>query len=447
MTTTDAVARHDASPAPVAAPVLTGVLEPDAEALRRFIEIGEGVLADLPPRAVRSAQQQQTAADVHRRCRRLRTEFLARHAEAVHAECTDGGTTPARAAELVVLAAERFPGLVPTTEQMASEGVLEQPAKEGREIDQGLFLGAILSSPSAGRHLIESMQRPTARAERALAGFRRTGRAELGSIVLERRGQAAYLEVRNLPCLNAEDNALIGDMETAVDLTLLDDTVRVGVIRGGVMTHPRYRGRRVFSAGINLKDLHGGRISYVDFLLGREIGYLNKIVRGLRHADGAVTAKPWIGAVDSFAIGGGTQILLVLDMVIAAADSFLSLPAADEGIIPGLANLRLTRAVGSRIARQVILGGRRIAATEPDARLLVDRVVDPDAMDDAVAEAVEALAKPAVVANRHMLNLAEEPLEVFREYLAEFAIAQAERIYEPDVMAKLAAFGSRGGTG
>ena len=186
----------------------------------------------------------------------------------------------------------------------------------------------------------------------------------------------------------------------------------MGLLRGGVMSHPRYRGRRVFSAGINLKALHAGRISLVDFLLRRELGYIHKLVRGVL-ADGwrllafAGHEKPWVAAVDGFAIGGGLQLLLVLDHVIAASDAYLSLPAAQEGIVPGAANFRLTRCAGTRLARQLVLQGRRIWAAEPAARLLVDEVVDSGEVDAAIDRSVAMLQGPAVIANRRMLNLAE----------------------------------------
>lgn len=215
------------------------------------------------------------------------------------------------------------------------------------------------------------------------------------------------------------------------------------------MTHPRYAGRRVFSTGINLKALRAGEISFVDFLLRRELGYINKILRGLLlESDGVdvydkpvrTLEKPWIAAVDGFAIGGGAQLLLVFDRVIAAADSYFSLPAAQEGIIPGVANLRLTRFLGSRKARQVILCGRKIWAHEPDAGLLFDEVVEPMEMDTAVERNVLQLSSPAVVPNRHMMNLAEEPLELFLQYASEFAMLQAERLYGQDVLDKISRF-------
>lgn len=153
-----------------------------------------------------------------------------------------------------------------------------------------------------------------------------------------------------------------------------------------------------------------------------------------------VLEKPWIAAVDSFAIGGGAQLLLVFDLVIAASDSYFSLPAAQEGIVPGFANLRLSRFLGSRKARQLILCGRKIWAHEPDAHLLFDEVIDPTEIDTAVERNVQQLSSPAVVANRHMLNLAEEPLELFLHYASEFALIQAERLYSQDVLGKVRQF-------
>jgi thioesterase DpgC len=153
----------------------------------------------------------------------------------------------------------------------------------------------------------------------------------------------------------------------------------------------------VFSAGINLKALHSGDISLVDFLLRRELGYLSKLHRGLLAGDAApwhsaAIEKPWSAAVDTFAIGGGMQLTLVLDHVVAASDAYFSLPAAKEGIVPGVASFRLARFTGPRLAREIILRGRRIWAIEPAARLLVDDVAEPARLDSAIEDSLELLA-------------------------------------------------------
>jgi thioesterase DpgC len=421
----------------------TGRLAEDAAALARFVAQGERFIGSLPVKAARDDSAQRLADDVHAACRDVRRGFLARHTEGVYDELTAGRTRYPRLPELVYAAADRYPGLVPTRAQIDAELLHIQAHKEGREIDQGLFCGAVLRSAAAGRHLIDAMLLPTRRSRELVDAFRGSGRLELPSVLVERRGTVAYVTFRNAHSLNAEDNRLIADLETAVDIVLLDDQVHVGVLRGGHVDHPRYRGRRVFSAGINLHDLRNGNISFVDFLMSRELGYIHKMLRGLSTApaDGSwperTVQKPWIGAVDTFALGGGMQLLLVLDKVIVDSAAFLGLPAADEGIVPGVANLRLTRLTGGRLARQVILGGRRIHATDPEVRLLCDEVVTTEAMDEAIERAARELDAPAVAANRRFLSLAEEPLDLFREYLAEFAVAQVGRAYSHDVLAKV----------
>ncbi|MFH8383400.1 (3,5-dihydroxyphenyl)acetyl-CoA 1,2-dioxygenase DpgC [Kitasatospora sp. NPDC018058] len=412
-----------------------------AETARRTDEL----LAALPDPERRSQEQRAAALKAVEAARTVRAAFLEAHTDAVYDELTDGRSRHLRIEELVRVAAAVFPGLVPTQARLAAERDRPQAAKEGHEIDQGLFLGRILGSPESGPHLIDAMLRPTPRALALLPDFRANGRADLGSVRLERVDGVARLTMCREDCLNAEDDRQIDDMETAVDLALLDPGVEVGLLRGGVMTHPRYRGRRVFSAGINLKSLHGGGISLVDFLLRRELGYIHKIWRGLLDDSGAhwssrTVEKPWAAAVDTFAIGGGTQLLLVFDRVLAASDAFLSLPAAKEGIVPGASNFRLARRAGSRLARQVILDGRRIWAREPDARLLVDEVHEPEDLDEEIERTLGRLRGPAVLANRRMLNLVEENVDEFRRYMAEFAVQQALRLYSSDVLDKVGRF-------
>ncbi|MEU1338857.1 (3,5-dihydroxyphenyl)acetyl-CoA 1,2-dioxygenase DpgC [Streptomyces sp. NPDC005827] len=408
------------------------------------------VLAGLGRPADRGVAAREAAEAVKEAARAARSRFLDGHADAVYDRLTDGRTRWLRLDELVEAAAVAFPGLVPGAERIAEERARPQADKEGHEIDQGILLRAVLRSPVAGPHLLDAMLRPTARAIALLPEFRRTGVLETESVRLERRDGVARLTLCRGDRLNAEDEQQVDDMETAVDLALLDPGVRVGLVRGGEMTHPRYRGRRIFSAGINLKSLSSGGIPLVGFLLRRELGYLRKLARGLSLGDAATwhtryADKPWLAAVDGFAIGGGMQMLFVFDHVVAASDAYLSLPAAKEGIVPGAGNFRLGRFTGPRLARQVILGGRRIRAAEPAARLLVDEVAEPEEMDAAVERGLDRLDGEAVLANRRMLNLADEPEDAFRAYMAEFALQQALRIYGEDVIGKVGRFAAGSG--
>jgi len=419
-------------------------LETDTDNLRSNVFEGEFILAKLPEKSLRTDAQQAVAETVHRASRRARTIFMEKHAQIVYQAITASRADLAGLSDIAFAASELFPGLTPTRGQIALECERQQAGKEGREIDQGIFFHALLSVPDTGKRIIESMLKPTAKALQLLPEFSRSGNLKIGAVHLQRRGRAAHLTFENVSCLNAEDNALIDSMETAVDLALLDDAVGVLVLRGGEMHHARYKGRRVFSAGINLKKLHSGSISFTDFILRREFGYLNKMARGLLldapecHPDAIRIEKPCIAAVDTFAIGGGAQILLVCDHVIASAGSYFSLPAAQEGIIPGVANLRLGEMTGARLARQIILSGRQIWANEEAAKSIFDETVAPSAMEQTISLRAEQFDNPAVITNRRMLRLAREPEERFQTYMAEFALAQAERMYSHDVLNKLA---------
>ena len=345
--------------------------------------------------------------------------------EALYDELTDRCTRPVRLEDLLYDAADRVPGLVPTRAQMEVERARKLADKQGLELAQGLLLAEVLAIPRTGRHLVESMLHPTALAQERLEELQRTGTVDLGHARVTRRGRAAVLELRNPRHLNAEDDTTLAETEAAVDLILLDPGIEVGVLRGGVVDHPRYDGQRPFGAGINLTRLYQGRIDFLFYVI-RDMGYVNKIYRGL--AGPQATEKLWIAAVEKFAIGGACQLTHVMDHVIAVRGVRLYLPARKEGIIPGASNLRLPRFVGDRAARQAILSGREWTAGEPDADLICDEVVDAEEVEHAIDDRIEALTSSGLVnasANRAAMRVGAEPLDLFREYMATYAREQA----------------------
>nr|MBA2449717.1 enoyl-CoA hydratase/isomerase family protein [Chloroflexota bacterium] len=198
-------------------------------------------------------------------------------------------------------------------------------------------------------------------------------------------------------------------------------------------------------AGINLTHLYHGQISFL-FYITRDLGFVNKIYRGLSPFElwpgelEATQEKPFIAAVEAFAIGGGCQLLLVMDHVLAEAGSFFTLPARKEGIIPGAANLRLTRFVGDRLARQGILFERQFPAESPEGGLLCDAVVPPGEMDAAIAGAVTRLTSSGVVSaagNRKALRVGQEPIAQFQAYMATYAREQAYCHFSPALIRNL----------
>ena len=348
---------------------------------------------------------------------------------------TDGCRRPVALEQLIYEAAERHPEQLPTRAVMEAERARPLPEKQGLELAQGEFVAEILNDPRTGRHLVEAMLEPTAEAVERLEDFRVTGSADLGTVHVTRDGPSGVLELTNPAHLNAEDGTTLRATECAVDLILLDPAIEVGVLRGGVVQHPRYAGQRVFGSGINLTHLYEGRIDFLWYLV-RDLGYVNKIFRGL--ATGV--EKLWIAAVENYAIGGACQLLHVVDHVIAAHGSRLYLPARREGIIPGASNLRLPRFVGDRAARQAIISGREWVAGEPDADLLCDEVVQPGAVDAALEARVDSLASSGLInaaANRLALRVGQEPLDLFRTYMSTYAREQARCHLSPALVRNL----------
>ena len=348
--------------------------------------------------------------------------------EQLYDELTDRCTRPVRLEELVYEAAERVPGLVPTRAEMEPERARKLADKEGLELAQGLLIAEFLQVPRTGRHLVESMLHPTQLALDHLDELRTSGSVDLGHARVTRQGRAGVLELCNARHLNAEDGNTLAETEAAVDLVLLDPEIEVGVFRGGVVDHPRYAGERIFGAGINLTLLYMGQIDYL-FYVVRDMGYVDKIYRGLAGGvDSRNREKLWIAAVERYAIGGACQLLHVMDHVIAVRGSRLYLPARKEGIIPGASNLRLPRFVGDRAARQAILSGREWTAGDPDADLICDEIVEAHEVDAAIDSRIDALTSSGLVnaaANRAAMRVGEEPLDLFREYMATYAREQA----------------------
>jgi len=416
------------------APIEGAAFPAAARAASEFLTHGERLLRRLPPRRGRSETEAEAAAHLASALDAERSRFMRTHTAEVYGTLTGDLARALRDEELVYAAAERFPGLVPSREDMARERGLALPDKEGIEIAQGLFLSFVLADPRCGAHLVWSMLRPTEEALERLDDFRSSGVADLGRTYLERRGNAAYVEIRNERHLNAEDCDTLPTTEVAVDLALLDPEVEVGVFRGAAVAHPRYAGKRVFGAGLNLTHLYHGRIDFL-FFVTRDLGYVNKLFRGLsagEHRPGEpeeTTEKLWIAAVETFAIGGACQILHTVDHVIATRGARLYLPARKEGILPGASNLRLPRSVGDRLARQAILSGLEFEAGTPQGDLLCDEVVDSaEEMDGAIARRVEALTSSGLVnaaGNRRALRVGAEPLDLFRRYMATFCREQA----------------------
>ncbi len=418
-------------------PALRGDFPADAAAASAFLLQAADLVGRHGEPAGRSEAEQRDVDEIMRAQDDVRERLLRRHTRALYAELTDHGAEALRADALVYAAADRVPGLAPRRALVDIERERLHKDKEGWEIAQGRLLGHVLAHPECGPHLIEVMLRPTELALEHLEELQATGRVDLGRAVVERRGAVGVAELRNPRHLNAEDDTTLGPYEAAIDLVLLDPQIEVGVLRGGLVEHPRYAGRRIFGAGLNLTHLYRGKLSYLFFPV-RDLGLVHKVFRGLTSPDRPpedTQEKLWIAAAETYAIGGACQMLLACDHILVGRDCRITLPARNEGIIPGAANLRLPRFVGDRLARQAILSGAEI----PRERL-ADEIVAPEEMDAAVEHRARELSTAGAVsgvANRRALRIGEEPLETFREYMAVYAREQASCHFSPALIRNL----------
>ena len=362
--------------------------EQDAGNASAYLLHGLDLLGRLPGRPERSEREQHDAQRILQVLDEVRDAFLTRHARALYTALTDGGTSALRADDLVYAAAERVPGLTPRRLVVDHERERLQKDKDGHEIAQGKLLGHVLADPEAGRHLIDAMLRPTELALEHREELQRTGRVDLGTAAVIRDGKVGTVELRNPRHLNAEDDTTTGPLEAAIDLALLDPQIEVARAARRRRRAPALRR----PADLRRRAQPHAPLPRPDLL---------PVLPGARPragAQGASAASPtrerapddtleklWIAAAETFAIGGGCQLLLAVDHNLIEAGTRCTLPARNEGIIPGAANLRLPRFVGDRRARQAILSDRELAPEE-----LADDIVGPGEMD----AAIERTAQP-----------------------------------------------------
>ena len=425
---------------------VNGDYQADAASHSLFWKRNGELLAALPEKTKRSEAEQKAAAALLAAGRASRDGFMAVHTQSIYDALTQNRTQFHRVEDLVYAAEELVPGLTPTREAVAAEAGLLQSQKDGVEIDQGLFVSRVLAHSACGEHLCHAMLLPRAESRDLAHDFAKSGVADFGSARLERKDRVVHLTWSNPRVLNAEDDTTMIGLERAVDVATLDPGSDIVVMRGDVTENAKYRGRRMFGAGINLTHLYQGKIPYLWFVI-RDLGFVNKIMRGVAVPDrvpddvnGYGIEKPWVAALDTFAIGGHCQLLLCMDYVLAASDAYMTLPARKEGIVPGMANLRLPRFVGDRISRQAIQYERRIDCDSPEGRMVCDEIVETIEMDEAIGRVVSGLTNAGsvgAIGNRRALRVGQEPLDLFRRYAAVYAREQAYCHFSPALIANL----------
>jgi enoyl-CoA hydratase len=211
-----------------------------------------------------------------------------------------------------------------------------------------------------------------------------------GDLVLrERRDATLILTLHRPEKLNVLSTAMLAELDAALDEAEHDPGVRVVVMTGA--------GDRAFAAGADIGEYaeldHDGFVAYQR----RSRGSFTRI---------DAFGTPVIGAINGYAFGGGFEIALCCDILIAASSAVFALPEGLLGLCPGGGGTqRLTRAVGPFVANDVLLSARRLTADEAHALGLVAEVVAPDDLLDAALAKAAAIAKTAPLAARTMVEL------------------------------------------
>ena len=201
------------------------------------------------------------------------------------------------------------------------------------------------------------------------------------NILVRQEGRVGIVQLNRPQALNALNTALMDELVRALQTYDADDGVGCIVITGS---------EKAFAAGADIKQMAGA--SVVDMMASPFIGYWD-----------AVTAigKPIVAAVSGYCLGGGCELAMACDLIVAADSAVFGQPEINLGIIPGAGGTqRLTRAVGKSVAMDMILTGRRIDAQEALQFGLVSRVFPGAVFQEEVVKLATAIGAMAPVALR-----------------------------------------------
>jgi enoyl-CoA hydratase len=228
-------------------------------------------------------------------------------------------------------------------------------------------------------------------------------------VLLERRDDHIAIVTLNRPgARNAVNGAVARRLEEVVRATEADGTVWVVVLTGA---------DNVFSAGADLKEVAAGNISTLSTEAGGFAGFVH-----------AKRTKPWIAAVEGFALAGGCELALACELIVAAEGSVFGLPEVSRGLIAAAGGLyRLPRALPRAVALELILTAERLSA-ERAAELGLLRLAPKGHALQIALERAKAIAKNAPLAVRESMMIAKAAFDLDDQELRALSHAAQERL-------------------
>ena len=212
------------------------------------------------------------------------------------------------------------------------------------------------------------------------------------TILLETHGRVGLITLNRPQALNALNSQIIGELNHALDGLEADSNIGCIVLTGS---------KKAFAAGADIKEM--SELTYPQIYLDDLFSDSDRV---------ANRRKPIIAAVNGFALGGGCELALMCDFILAGDNAKFGQPEINLGVLPGMGGTqRLTRAVGKAKAMEMCLSGRLMGAEEAERSGLVARVVAVDELLDEALKVAATIAKkslPVLMQTKECVNRAFE---------------------------------------
>ena len=212
------------------------------------------------------------------------------------------------------------------------------------------------------------------------------------NILVETRGRVGVIRLNRPAAMNALSSALVRELAAAIDLFEADPAIGCLIVTGS---------DKAFAAGADIKEMSGK--SFMDVFVANFAADWDRAARA---------RKPVIAAVAGFALGGGCELAMQCDIILAADNAKFGQPEIKLGVIPGIGGTqRLTRVIGKAKAMDLCLTGRLMDAQEAERAGLVARIVPlASLMDEAMkmAELIASMPLPATMMAKDAVNVALE---------------------------------------
>ena len=228
----------------------------------------------------------------------------------------------------------------------------------------------------------------------------------LEEVVTSVDGGVGIVRLNRLKALNALSYGVMQKIVEAFEVYERDPSIRCILITGN---------ERAFAAGADIKELENATV--VEMASSLQMERWDRIRR---------ISKPIVAAVSGFALGGGCELAMCCDMIVASETAVFGQPEVEIGVMPGAGGTqRLTRAVGKVVAMDMVLTGRRLDAKEALAHGLVSRVVPLESFYDEALKAAHAIASKAPMAAR----MAKEGVARALDMSLEAGLAYERRLF------------------